>query len=96
MTDHMQLMEARMHQAEERIRLLEAHIHYPNQVIADKMAALRESAARVDATPPMRSDVATIMDLRAFVERIATGGDLSYCTTATINVMADVALGRRK
>ena len=27
--DKMQLMEARMHAAEERIRQLEAHIHFP-------------------------------------------------------------------
>ena len=93
--DPMKLMEARMHAAEERIRQLEAHIHYPNQLITEKMTALKESAARVD-TVPMRSDVETITTLRAFVERLTEGGDLFWAVPAFINDAALHALGRLK
>ena len=87
-------LEARMHQAEERIRQLEQHIHYPNTVIADKMTAMKESAARVD-TAPMRSDVETIMKLKEFVESLSSQGNKRYCVPQYVNIWADEALGRK-
>jgi hypothetical protein len=93
--DPMKLMEARMHQAEERIRQLEQHIHYPNQLITDKMTALKESATRVD-TAPMRSDVETITTLREFVGRLVEGGDLYWSVSRAVNAAALRALGRLK
>lgn len=83
--DKMQLMEARMHAAEERIRQLEQHIHYPNDVIKNRMLDMREASVKQEAlyaplrpdTAPMRSDVETILRYNAFIRLIAWG-DLQY------------------
>lgn len=86
-------LETRMHQAEERLRQLETHVHYPN-----RMLEMREAAVKAQALPdtaPMRSDVETIMKLRAFVERFASDGDLRYKVPYDVNRMADEALGRK-
>lgn len=91
--DAMKLMESRMHAAEERIRQLETHVQYPN-----RMLEMREAAVKAQALPdtaPMRSDVETIMKLRAFVERFASDGDLRYKVPYDVNRLADEALGRK-
>jgi hypothetical protein len=90
-------LESRMHAAEERLRQLEAHIHYPNTKLTarEQDVAIREAAVRVD-TAPMRSDVETIMALKAFAERLGTGGDLYWHVSGAVNLAADKALGRVK
>jgi hypothetical protein len=101
--DKMQLMEARMHAVEERIRQLEAHIHYPNikltereQSIAMKEASVRQQALyaplRQD-TAPMRSDVETIMTLKAFARNILDFEMYGHAVTKEVRNEARRALG---
>jgi hypothetical protein len=76
-----------------RITQLEKHIHYPHSL--GQEVAVKEAAVRAEAVP-MRSDVETILTLRAFVGSIATGGDLENYVPARINHLADEALARKK
>lgn len=84
---------ARITQLAARITQLEKHIHYPHSL--GQEVAMKEAAVRAEAVP-MRSDVETILTLRAFVESIATGGGNAWRVQALVNVMADEALGRKK
>lgn len=58
----------------------------------------REAAVRqeADPLPPARGDVATIVALKAFVERFLAYDDLGQCVPATVRDDAREALGRAR
>lgn len=100
--DKMILMEARMHAAEERIRQLETHIHYPNNKLADreKLLNMKESSVKAGLyaplrqdSAPMRSDVETIMTLRAFARNILDFEMYGHAVTKEVRNEARRALG---
>lgn len=105
--DKMQLMEARMHAAEERIRQLEQHIHYPNDVIKNRMLDMQEAATKLEAnkalyaplrpdTAPMRSDVGTIVAYGDFIKRLAyNSGDMYWHVDPIVSkIAADLLEGK--
>lgn len=97
-------LEARMHAAEERIRQLEQHIHYPNDVIKNRMLDMQETATRQQAlyaplrpdTAPMRSDVGTILKYQEFIKRLAyNSGDMYWHVDPIVSkIAADLLEGK--
>jgi len=86
----------RVENADQRIKQLEKHIHYPHSETAMKEAAAKAQAQTVineAYPPPMRADTEAILTLTKFAKRLLNPEDLGHAVTFEVRQLARRALG---